>query len=83
MSGCSGGSRVPHLHFEIRNGNKLKSGLENTIDPLLILPEIDFSRLTKHFSTEPYCKFWEVLLQKEWDFDECDVPYGNDKNFIK
>ena len=83
LSGCSGGSRIPHLHFEIRNGNKLKSGLENTIDPLLILPEIDFSKLTKHFSTEPYCKFWEVLLQKEWDFDECDVPYRNDKNFIK
>lgn len=83
LSGCSGGSRVPHLHFEIRKGNILKSGLENTVNPLSVLPEIDFSKLTKHFSTEPYCKFWEILLQKEWDFDESDVPYKNDKNFIK
>lgn len=64
LSGCSGGSRVPHLHFEIRNGNKLKSGLENTIDPLLILPEIDFSRLRNIFQQNHIVNFGKYYYKK-------------------
>lgn len=83
LSGCSGGSRVPHLHFEIRKGNNLKSGLNNTIDPLALLPTFQFEKLNKHFDIKPYSLFWEILLNKKWDFNPEDIPYKNDRRYIR
>ena len=58
LSGCSGGARIPHLHFETRTNNTYHSGIENTIDPLEILPFVDFSLLDETFDEEPYSQIW-------------------------
>jgi len=83
LSGCSGGSRIPHLHFEVRKFDTSHSGEKNTIDPLIILPEYDFSKLTKHFDEEPYAKIWEKFLETSWGITDDEIPYANDKKFIK
>ena len=44
-TGCSGGSRVPHLHLEIRKTNTDETGLDYTINPLTVLPKIDLENL--------------------------------------
>ena len=84
MTGCSGGSRVPHLHIEIRKYNTGDTGLENTINPLDILPKKDLNSLSKEFTQEPYCKLWKKLASENpWDFSKEDIPYAEDKEIIR
>lgn len=84
ITGCSGGSRVPHLHLEIRKENTEETGLDYTIDPLEILPKKDLSKLTKEFKVEPYASLWEILASENpWSFKKEDIPYSSDKNLIK
>lgn len=83
LSGCSGGSRIPHLHFEIRNTDTSHSGEKNTINPLLLLPEYDFSKLYQHFDEEPYSEIWEKFLENSWGMTDDEIPYANDKKLIK
>lgn len=82
LSGCSGGARVPHLHFEVRKNDTSNSGMINTINPLIILPEYDFSKITKHFDEEPYDKIWKKMLDGCGITDK-EIPYANDKKLIK
>lgn len=83
-TGSSGGSRVPHLHLEIRKSNTEETGLEYTIDPLDLLPKKDLDGLTEEFSEEPYASLWRILVSKDpWGFTPKDIPYSEDKNFIK
>ena len=84
ITGCSGGSRVPHLHLEIRKTNTEETGLENTINPLDILPQKNIEKLTKEFTNEPYSRIWRKMASNNpWDFSEKDVPYSEDKNIIR
>ena len=84
ITGCSGGSRVPHLHLEIRKNNTEETGLDYTLDPLLILPKIDLDSLNEEFKEEPYASLWRILVSnKPWDFSKKDIPYSDDKNYIK
>ena len=84
ITGCSGGSRVPHLHLEIRKENTEETGLENTINPLEVLPKIKIENLTKEFTSEPYSKLWKKMASnKPWDFSSRDIPYSENKNLIK
>lgn len=83
LSGCSGGSRIPHLHFEVRTHNTNHSGLENTINPLEILPNFDFSKLTKHFDEEPYAEVWEKFLENPWGITDEEIPYAHCKKLIR
>lgn len=82
LSGCSGGSRVPHLHFEVRKNDTSHSGKENTINPLIILPKRDLLKLDKYFDEEPYNQIWEKMLEG-WGITDEDIPYSNDKKLIK
>lgn len=83
ITGSSGGSRVPHLHLEIRNSNTEETGLDYTIDPLEVLPKIELDKLDKEFKTEPYADLWKVLVSDEpWGFDEKDISYSEDANYI-
>ena len=84
ITGSSGGSRVPHLHLEIRKENTEETGLKYTIDPLTLLPEKDLSKLDKEFVEEPYASLWRILVsEKPWSFTKMDIPYSEDKNFIR
>lgn len=83
LSGCSGGARIPHLHFEVRKGNLLHSGEENTINPLLVLPEFDFEKLTKQFDEEPYSDVWLKAFESNWECTDDDIYYANDKKLIR
>ena len=83
LSGCSGGSRIPHLHFEVRKFDTTHSGEENTINPLLILPQFDFSKLTEHFDEEPYAEIWEKILETSWGITDDEIPYANNKKLIR
>lgn len=83
LSGCSGGSRIPHLHFEVRKFNTCHSGEENTINPLEILPEFDFEKLTKHFDEEPYAEVWEKFLKNSWGVTDEEIPYAKSKKLIR
>lgn len=84
ITGCSGGSRVPHLHIEIRKTNTEDTGLENTIDPITVLPKIDFSKLQEEFKQEPYASLWKKLASPTpWEFNKEDIPYSEDKELIK
>ena len=84
LTGCSGGSRVPHLHLEIRKFNTEETGLDYTINPLDVLPHKDLDKLTKHFEQEPYNKLWEIMVSNApWGFTEEDIPYKDDKNYIR
>ncbi len=83
-TGSSGGSRVPHLHLEIRKENTEETGLKYTINPLDVLPEIDFSNLNEEFTLEPYASLWIKLTSDEpWNFTKDDIPYSEDKNYIR
>ena len=83
-TGCSGGSRVPHLHLEIRKTNTDETGLDYTIDPLEILPKKDLNKLDMRFTKEPYAHLWNIMVSdKPWSFTKEDIPYSEDKNYIK
>lgn len=84
ITGCSGGSRVPHLHLEIRKCNTEKTGLNYTINPLEILPKLDLDSLQEEFKQQPYAKLWNKLASNmPWDFNQYDIPYSEDKNLIR
>lgn len=84
ITGCSGGSRVPHLHLEIRKENTEETGLEYTINPLELLPKKDLESLKEKFTLEPYAILWEKMASKKpWDFAREDIPYAEDKNYIR
>lgn len=83
-TGSSGGSRVPHLHLEIRKENTDETGLAYTINPLDVMPPIDLDNLNKTFSLEPYASLWKKLVSDEpWNFTPSDIPYSEDKNYIR
>lgn len=83
ITGSSGGSRVPHLHLEIRKSNTDETGLDYTIDPLELLPKKDLEKLDKEFTIEPYASLWKILVSDEpWGFDVKDIPYSEDANYI-
>lgn len=84
ITGSSGGSRVPHLHLEIRKNNTEETGLAYTINPLDVLPKIDMSSLKEEFSQEPYASLWKKLVSdKPWEFSKKDIPYSDDINYIR
>ncbi len=84
ITGCSGGSRVPHLHIEIRRSNTEETGLAYTINPLEVLPAKDLDKLTKEFELQPYASLWKIMAsEKPWNFTPQDIPYNEDANFIK
>ncbi len=84
ITGTSGGSRVPHLHLEIRKSNTEETGLDYTINPLEVLPKINFEELTQEFTQEPYAQLWRKLTSdKPWNFTKEDIPYSEDKNYIR
>lgn len=83
-TGSSGGSRVPHLHLEIRKENTDETGLAYTIDPLEVLPEINLSELKEEFKLEPYASLWRKLVSENpWDFQPKDIQYSEDKEYIR
>lgn len=83
ITGSSGGSRVPHLHLEIRKFNTEKTGLDYTINPLELLPKINLDELSQEFTKEPYASLWRKLVSENpWDFSEKDIPYKDDVNYI-
>ena len=83
-TGCSGGSRVPHLHIEIRKENTEETGLDYTINPLDLLPEKNLEKLIKEFKMEPYASLWRILISdKPWSFTKADIPFSEDENYIK
>lgn len=84
LTGCSGGSRVPHLHVEIRKENTDKTGLDYTINPLEVLPYKDIESLTQEFQQEPYTHLWEIMASENpWSFTTEDIPYKDDKEYIR
>lgn len=83
-TGSSGGSRVPHLHLEIRRTNTEKTGLEHTINPIEVLPQIKFEELKEEFNLEPYASLWRKLVSKNpWDFSPEDIKYSENKEYIR
>lgn len=83
-TGSSGGSRVPHLHIEIRKSNTEETGLDYTIDPLDVLPHKDLEKLDKQFTLEPYASLWKIMTSDNpWGFTKQDIPYSEDKNYIR
>ena len=84
VTGCSGGSRVPHLHLEIRKSNTEETGLEYTINPLVVLPKIDLNSLKEEFKEEPYAKLWQIMASESpWSFSKKDISYAEDKQIIR
>ena len=83
-TGCSGGSRVPHLHIEIRKTNTDETGLDYTINPLEVLPKIELDVLDKEFEQEPYSKLWKKMADEKnpWGFSKEDVWYANEFKYI-
>lgn len=81
-SGCSGGARIPHLHFEVRKNKDSHSGEANTIDPLILLPKRNLELLAEEFTEEPYADAWKLALTKKYITDD-DIPYANDKKYIR
>ena len=83
-TGSSGGSRVPHLHLEIRKCNTEDTGKDVTIDPLEILPKKDLEKLQKEFTDEPYASLWRILVSdKPWSFRKEDIPYSESEKYIR
>ena len=83
-TGCSGGSRVPHLHLEIRKTNTDETGLDYTINPLTVLPKIDLENLKGNFIQEPYASLWRILVSDNpWGFTREDISYAEDREYIK
>lgn len=84
ITGTSGGSRVPHLHIEVRKANTEETGLDYTIDPLTVLPKKDLENLTGEFKEQPYAALWRILVSdKPWDFKREDIPYSEDEQYIR
>lgn len=84
ITGCSGGSRVPHLHLEIRKTNTDETGLENTIDPLELLPSQKLETLKEEFKQMPYANLWKILASdKPWSFTEKDIPFSENREYIR
>ncbi|MBO6194970.1 MAG: M23 family metallopeptidase [Bacilli bacterium] len=83
LSGCSGGARIPHLHFEVRIKDTCHSGEENTIDPLIILPKRNLLLLEKHFDEEPYNEIWEKCAENNWELTDDDIPYAYSRKLIR
>jgi len=80
-SGCSGGIRIPHLHFSIRVG---KNDFENTVNPLEVLPQRDFTSLPGELSpsdgfAESSIALYDEIMKKGWDFK----VYVKTKNAIE
>lgn len=83
-TGCSGGSRVPHLHLEIRKSDTELTGLDNTINPLDILPKIELENICEDFTTKPYADLWKILISNSpWSFSKQDIPYSEDSKYIR
>lgn len=84
-SGCSGGSRVPHLHIEIRKANTEETGRDFTINPLEVLPNIDLDKLDLEYTTQPYSELWTKMASASnpWNFSEEDIWYRDDIQYIK
>ena len=83
-TGCSGGSRVPHLHLEIRKTNTDETGLDYTINPLTVLPKIDLENLNWDFIQAPYASLWRILVSDNpWGFTREDISYAEDREYIK
>lgn len=74
LTGCSGGARVPHLHFEIRKYNTEHSGENNTINPLILLPQHDFTE--ERFTEKPYDEVWEMMSQNPFSITDNDISLG-------
>ena len=76
-TGCTGGSRVPHLHIEIRKNNTEETGLDYTLNPLDVLPKFDFSKCTKNFEVEPYSNLWKKMSSETnpWQWYKDDETY--------
>ncbi len=83
LSGCSGGARVPHLHFEIRKNADSHSGEANTIDPLLLLPERDLQSLNMEFTEEPYAVTWRRMVETGGLITDDEIPYCRDRKLIR
>ena len=83
-TGSSGGSRVPHLHLEIRKENTEETGLAYTINPLDVLPAMDLESLDKVFTLEPYASLWRIMISENpWGFTREDIPYSESEEYIK
>lgn len=84
-TGCSGGSRVPHLHIEIRKSNTEETGLDYTLNPLDVLPKLDFSQFVLEFDVKPYSELWKKMASDSnpWDFCEEDVWYRENLEYIR
>ena len=83
-TGCPGGSRVPHLHLEIRKTNTDETGLDYTINPLTVLPKIDLENLNWDFIQAPYASLWRILVSDNpWGFTREDISYAEDREYIK
>ena len=83
-TGSSGGSRVPHLHIEIRKSNTEETGLDYTLNPLDVLPYKDLSKLDKKFELEPYSHLWNIMVSDNpWGFTKEDIPYAEDEHYIR
>lgn len=84
-TGCSGGSRVPHLHIEIRKSNTEETGLDYTINPLELLPNLDFSKINLNFETQPYSNLWNKMASETepWNFSQNDIGYSENPEYIK
>lgn len=84
-TGCSGGSRVPHLHIEIRKSNTEETGLDYTLNPIDVLPKLDFSQFVLEFDTKPYSELWKKMASEinPWDFCEEDVWYRESPEYIR
>ena len=67
LSGNTGGSRIPHLHFEVLINNL-------SIDPLEFLPDIGFINLTDRPSeksnfAESSLILWNDIYANNWNYD--------------
>lgn len=83
LSGCSGGARIPHLHFEVRTHDTSHSGETNTINPVDILPPRDLTSLNGIFMEKPYDEVWQKFLENPWGTYDKDIPYSNCKKLIR
>ena len=83
-TGSSGGSRVPHLHLEIRKFNTEDTGKDVTLNPLEVLPKKELDKLDGQYTQEPYASLWRILVSDNpWEFNKEDIPYAESKEYIK